>query len=288
MKGEYTVLKSCMQYTGRCMKQSRKALATTLACGLVAAMAIGGTFAYLTDEEVSVNTFTVGKVQIDLEEPNQNPDDTDDIVPNEVIKKDPQVENTGTNKAYVFVEVKIPTKEIVLADETGAKQDLGVHDLFTYGTITTVDDKEVYTAGGLNEGWSAVKSVVNTVGDSYSTYIFGYNKPLAKGETTLTVFDRVKFANIVEGQIDSTDVNIPIKAYAIQAEVNSDGGTTTIDGVTIADANNLTNQELKDIYSVFATQNPDLEAVNESSDDLRDANTGGAKDLSGNNIISGN
>lgn len=267
------------------MKQSKKALATTLACGLIAAMAIGGTFAYLTDEEVSVNTFTVGKVTIDLEEPNWKPDDNKDIVPNEVIKKDPLVANTGTNKAYVFVEVKIPTKEIILAADDGTKAEKAVHDLFTYGTVTITDGKEVYTAGALNEGWNLISSNKSDTTDSYSTYIFGYATPIAKDEQTLTVFDRVKFANIVEGQIDSTDVNIPVKAYAIQAEVNTDGSTTTIDGVNISNANSLTVQELKDIYGVFAAQNPDLgDATGVVDNVIRDAATGGNKDLVGNTI----
>ena len=81
-------------------------LVTMTACALTGAMAVGGTFAYLTDSEGSVNTFTIGKVQIDLEEPNWHPEDTEDIIPNEVIKKDPKVENTGTNLAYVFADRK--------------------------------------------------------------------------------------------------------------------------------------------------------------------------------------
>lgn len=255
-------------------------MVTVAACALVGAMAAGGTFAYLTDSEGSVNTFTVGSVQIDLEEPNWNPDDTKDIVPNEVVKKDPRIENTGTNTAYAFAEVKIPAKTIVLANADGTKQAEGVHDLFTYGTVTTTGGREVYTPGGLNEGWSLIKSEVATA-DGYSTYIFGYNKPLAKDEATLTVFDRVKFANIVEGQIDSQDVDIPVKAYAIQAGTSTDGVTTTIDGVTIADASMLTDAEMLEVYTVFASQNNTLKDLTTAGGDLKDADANGAKDLSG-------
>lgn len=255
-------------------------MATMMACALAGAMAVGGTFAYLTDSEGSVNTFTIGKVQIDLEEPNWHPEDTEDIVPNELIKKDPQVENTGTNLAYVFAEVKIPARNIILANPDGTRMEAGVHDLFTYGTVTMDGDREQYTAGGLNAGWSLIKSSV-AVAEGYSTYIFGYNQPVGKGEKTLTVFDRVKFANLVEGQLDSQDVDIPVKAYAIQAGTNTDGTTSTIDGVTIADASRLTDAELLNVYTVFASQNSSLEALTTPGEHLKDADSNGARDLSG-------
>lgn len=250
------------------------------ACALIGAMAVGGTFAYLTDSEGSVNTFTIGKVQIDLEEPNWHPEDTEDIIPNEVIKKDPKVENTGTNLAYVFAEVKIPARSIVLAGSDGTRKEEGVHDLFTYGTVTMDGDREVYTPGGLNEGWSLIQSRVAS-GEGYSTYLFGHHRPIGKGESTLTVFDRVKFANLVEGQLDSQDVDIPVKAYAIQAGTSADGVTSTIDGVTIADASSLTREELLGVYTVFASQNTTLEDLTSVSGALKDADENGAKDLSG-------
>ena len=51
------------------MRKSKKQLLRTLiACGLVVSVAAGGTVAYLTDAETATNTFTVGKVKIDLED----------------------------------------------------------------------------------------------------------------------------------------------------------------------------------------------------------------------------
>ena len=50
--------------------KNRKRLAVTLAaCGLVAAMGIGGTLAYLTDRTEATNSFTFGDVQVDTLEP---------------------------------------------------------------------------------------------------------------------------------------------------------------------------------------------------------------------------
>lgn len=62
------------------------------ACGLVAALGVGGTMAYLTDSEQTTNTFTIGKVKIDVQEPgwdttdknnNNIPDKAEDVVPNQ-------------------------------------------------------------------------------------------------------------------------------------------------------------------------------------------------------------
>ena len=46
----------------------RRTAATAAVCAMMGALALGGTMAYLTDNEAHVNTFTVGKVQIDLQE----------------------------------------------------------------------------------------------------------------------------------------------------------------------------------------------------------------------------
>ena len=48
-------------------KKMNKKVITMCATGvLLGALAIGGTFAYLTDNETTTNNFTVGHVQIDL------------------------------------------------------------------------------------------------------------------------------------------------------------------------------------------------------------------------------
>ena len=62
------------------MRKSKKQLLRTLiACGLVVSVAAGGTVAYLTDAETATNTFTIGRVQIDLEEPGYPGNDSDVI-----------------------------------------------------------------------------------------------------------------------------------------------------------------------------------------------------------------
>ena len=56
---------------------------------IIGSICIGGTLAYLTDYDVAANEFTVGKVDIELTEPNWKPEDYKNLVPTQEIKKDP-------------------------------------------------------------------------------------------------------------------------------------------------------------------------------------------------------
>ena len=88
------------------MKKKIAVLVTAVA--LVALVAIGATFALFTDSHSTLNTVTMGNVKITLTEP-QFSEDTDNtntianVVPRQVIDKDPTIENVGKNDAYVRV-----------------------------------------------------------------------------------------------------------------------------------------------------------------------------------------
>ena len=70
----------------------RGLLLAVLSAVLVAAIALGGTAAYFTDKDKAVNTFTMGRVKIKLEEPGWN-DATDGrgLLPGSARVKDPTV-----------------------------------------------------------------------------------------------------------------------------------------------------------------------------------------------------
>ena len=108
----------------------RKKIAAFLIAGtLCAAMAAGSAAAYLTDKDEVTNQFTVGRVEIDGEEPNYTPDPdgkTNDIVPTQEIAKDPQIENVGKNDAYVYMDVSVPIARVITADADGNRQNGGV------------------------------------------------------------------------------------------------------------------------------------------------------------------
>lgn len=94
------------------MKKTTKQMVIGMtACAMVGALAVGGTMAYLTDHEETENVFTVGKVQVDLTEPDWPGNDSEEVknlVPNQELPKNPQVTNTGNTDTIVYMVMNAP------------------------------------------------------------------------------------------------------------------------------------------------------------------------------------
>lgn len=185
--------------------------AVSALCG---AMAIGSSMAYLTDHDSVTNKFSVGKVDIEGQEPNYTPDSdgkTNNIVSTQVIKKDPQIKNVGKNDAYVYIDVSIPIAKVITVDAAGNRLNGGV-----------AKDTELFTQNNVSKKWTLMYN--KRVGNNM-VYTYSYNEILAPGKTTDPVFTTLTAANIVEGQLDGQDLNVPVHYYAIQ-ELNTGEGTT--------------------------------------------------------------
>ena len=57
------------------MNAKKKIVSVALAASLAATAIVGGTLAYFTDTDKADNVFTVGNVDIELTEPNWEPED---------------------------------------------------------------------------------------------------------------------------------------------------------------------------------------------------------------------
>ena len=86
------------------MRKTSKPLIVAM-CALVAALGVNATYAWLTDTtEAVTNTFTVGNVDIDLEE---TTGDEYKMVPGTILIKDPKVTvEAGSEDCWLFVEVE--------------------------------------------------------------------------------------------------------------------------------------------------------------------------------------
>lgn len=82
---------------------NKKIIAMLILLVLSMILLMSGMYAYFTDAETKTNEFTVGRISIELQEPNWNP--PIHIVPNQTMNKDPQIKNNGRNNAFVFLEV---------------------------------------------------------------------------------------------------------------------------------------------------------------------------------------
>ena len=222
-----------------------------------AALTTGGLAAYFTDGDTATNTFTVGKVSIDLQEPDWDPDNSKDLTPEQEIKKNPQIENDGTNDAFVFLQVSVPYASVVTANEDGTKNAAADTELFTYT---------------VKPGWVELGTAKKDTSAGVVTHLYAYGTstamtPLAAEATTPALFDIVKFVNIVEDQnLEGKELSMEINSFAIQTTNINDGKTTTQDG------SNTDGKTAPDaVWSVLSSQMPstDVDGKEDAKTDIK-------------------
>lgn len=161
----------------------KKILTLGLVAALSATAAIGGTLAYFTDDARATNTFTVGNVDIELVEPSWNESAAKDLVPGQIVAKDPTVMNEGANACYVRVKVEG-------LDQFGTDKLIGIN----------TSDTDKWEKGA----------------DGYYYWI----EPLAKkGDKTTALFTEIKMPeNLVGADVKDVTVQpITVTAEAVQA-----------------------------------------------------------------------
>jgi len=185
------------------MKKKRTIIASVV---LLLVLVIGGLIAYFTDTETATNVFTIGDVDITLTEPhwdttdgnsNNVPDSAEGRTPGQIITKDPTIENTGSNPAYVFAKVDIPCT-------TGENPDL---ELFTYT---------------VNSGWYLMTNGTCTNGTATKVYAYGSDTAmtaLAHGGTAV-LFPSVTVNTAITGDESGLtgNKNLVVTGYAVQSD----------------------------------------------------------------------
>lgn len=185
-----------------------KSLLMCLSLLVCTTLAIGGTLAYLTDTESTVNTFTMGNVDITLEEDFKQ---GATLLPGVDIEKKPVITNVSNNDAWVWMVWSIPSAlDIPTQGSADGSSNNTVHWNYLAATTegyvnqTRVDksiadgylDADVTAEDILasNKTWEVYNSLgqgVNMIpgveidGVEYNSYVLLYNKALEPGETTL-------------------------------------------------------------------------------------------------------
>lgn len=210
------------------MKKSKRMLRKFLlilsSALLLVSLTVGATVAYLTDTESVVNTFTVGNVEIKLDETNtdqkdaQGNDNSDKerdiankyhLLPGQTYVKDPVLTVVGGSEdAYVRLKVKV----------------VGLDSL--KAAIPAETNPTYYDADGLfllqmlANGWDSNTWVYE--GFDTDTYEFRYKEVVAKSSAD-TVLDALFDSITVPGTVKNdelanlTNVQINVTAEAIQA-----------------------------------------------------------------------
>ena len=199
------------------MKTRSKALLLTLCAVLLVAATIFGTMAYLTSTDTVTNTFTVGKVNIKLDEAKANPDGTlvegaervkaneYKLLPGHTYNKDPMVTVlSGSESSYVKMTV-------------------------TFSKANELD--AIFAPDGANltsifNGYDAANWIAkgNTKGaDNTRTYELWYKEAVA-APTADVALDALFDSITVPGEITNEQLatiegmTITVNAYAIQAD----------------------------------------------------------------------
>lgn len=199
------------------MKKKIALMATSLV--LVAALAVGGTLAYLTAKsDAVVNTFTVGNVAIKLDEAKANADGTlvenadrvqansYKLIPGHTYNKDPMVTvQKGSESSYIKMTVTF---------SKSAELDA----IFApYGaTLTSIFN------GYDSTNWIDKGNTENTT-DNTRTYEFWYKEAVAAPDENVALdalFDSITVpGTITNTQLESIKgMTITVNAYAIQAD----------------------------------------------------------------------
>lgn len=172
---------------------------------VVAALVVGlsTTLAYLTDTDTRVNTFTVGNVDITVEEEFE---DDSPLFPGMQVNKDAELVNTGSNPAWVWMTVAVPAE----ADEY----------------------VDLIWASGVRPAFSENKTGED--GNEYVVYTLLVNEQLAPGATTGKLLDAVEldpsvdyqngqYVSVVDGVVtpideDLSELDVIVTGYAVQTE----------------------------------------------------------------------
>lgn len=167
---------------------NKKKIVLVMAClMMVATLAIGGTLAYFTSEDSADNVFTMGNVEIELQEVFEQ---NSKLQPGLDVNKDVRVKNTGSEDAYVRVHLAIPT----IMDDGDPNFNASKNFLHWNFDMASVADGEwswipEYTTGTGYKGngagnWNFYTQ--NIDGVAYNVYVATYRTALAAGETTKT------------------------------------------------------------------------------------------------------
>ena len=183
----------------------KKLLLGATAIALTAAVSIGGTLAYLTDEDEDVNVMTLGEVQIDQIEQERVDDDAAQTELKDFEQNKPLLPAVYPKDTYIgwapSDEWIVPGDEAwkVLEDNTNVIDkfvtvtNTGKSDAYIRTIIAFEEDSSlihyVYNGPNITEGptwvWEENVGTFEKDGVTYSLYVATYTEPVEPGETTI-------------------------------------------------------------------------------------------------------
>ena len=168
----------------------KKILALCLVVVLAVTAVTGATLAYFTDVDSKDNVFTVGDLDITLDEVfPENPVLQPGSKTQNAINKDVWVTNHGDNDAWVRVKVYIPSALDQLTTPQYTEEGHLVAAAFNTVHFNTKAGSE--TIWNINKANVEAKAITEGKYAGYNEYIFYYNEILPAGQKTAQLLDQV-------------------------------------------------------------------------------------------------
>lgn len=176
----------------------KKKIAIGAVLVLCLSMLIYSTIAYFNTADTARNVITAGDIKIELQETAirdgeeilfEQSQERFNVMPGQDVSKIVRVKNTGSNPAYIRVEVQ---KAIALAADSHGDVDLDL--------VSLDFDGDRWRLG--------------------SDGFYYYDQPLAPGETTAALFRNVKFDTGMGNMYQGSTATIKVSAQATQVKNN--------------------------------------------------------------------
>ncbi len=231
----------------------KKILALCLVVVLAVTAVTGATLAYFIDTDNAENVFTMGNVEIELEETYEQ---NSTLVPGLDINKDVWVENVGTEEAYVRVHMAFPAKMDDGDPSFNASKNF-LHWNFEsaayadgqWSFLPEYSEGTGYKGNGAGN-WNFYTTTID--GEKYNVYVATYRTAVAAGEKTATnALDKVYLDKTVDGV------------------TNEDGSVTYKD--TKGNEVTLTAEQLKNIQIKIIAEGTQVDTFENAYDALNAA-----------------
>lgn len=228
----------------------KKILSLCMVGVLSAATVVGGTLAYFTDNDTADNTFSIGNVQIELDE--EFDEKNAQLIPGKDITKEVAVKNVGSNDAYVRVHIAIPS-ELDDGDPNYEAFNNFVHFNFSKDSVADGQwswlPESTEGVGYRGNGAGNWNFYTAEIGEkNYNVYIVTYRSVLESGATTETdAMNKVYLDKTVDAVVseDGTTVTYKdTKGHEVTMDINE-----TFDIKVFAEA--VQSEGFTDAYAAF-------------------------------------
>lgn len=209
------------------MKRSEKIIVGLLTLGLLAVLTVGSTMAYMTDWEDKANTFTVGTLDIALEEKNWTVGrDGDSVMPGDTFLKDPVikgVKNDSYVRTYVIIKDGDTGETIMNENRLSLIRSMikfdSTYDAEKQKSGTGIVSGTGYTSTAISASPMVNPSFTAVTTNTPGEYCYTYNSILREGDSVALFTNVVVPTDWSQVQLDVVgSFSIDVVVEAIQAK----------------------------------------------------------------------